>query len=206
MRLVRFVILVAVLVAVIGGPTAVGRVDQTLSSPTSAQGKSPFDALHFRPIGPASMSGRIADLAVYEPNPAIYYVGTAHGGVWKTANAGTTFEPIFEQVGMMSIGDVTVSQSNPDLLWVGTGESNNRQSTGWGDGVYKSTDGGKTFTNMGLRMSRAINRIVIDPRDNDVVCSARCRSPTRAGSWTGIRAARHSRTWGFGRRAPSIAS
>ena len=97
------------------------------------------------------MSGRIADLAVYEPNPSIFYVGTAHGGVWKTTNNGTTFEAQFQDQGLMSIGDVTVSQSNPDLVWVGTGESNNRQSTSWGDGVYKSTDGGKTYTNMGLR-------------------------------------------------------
>ena len=111
------------------------------------------------------MSGRISDLAVYEANPAIYYVGTAHGGVWKTTNNGTTFEAQFQDQGLMSIGDVTVSQTNPDLVWVGTGESNNRQSTSWGDGVYKSTDGGKTYTNMGLRASKHINRIVIDPRE-----------------------------------------
>ena len=128
-----------------------------------------FDSLHFRPIGPASMSGRISDLAVYEPNPALYYVATAHGGVWKTLNNGTTFEAQFQQQGLLSIGDVTISQSNPDLVWVGTGESNNRQSTSWGDGVYKSTDGGKTYLHMGLRTSRHINRIVIDPRVNDTV-------------------------------------
>ena len=115
------------------------------------------------------MSGRIADLAVYEANPAIFYVGTAHGGVWKTTNNGTTFEAQFQDQGLMSIGDVTMSQSNPDLVWIGTGESNNRQSTSWGDGVYKSADGGKTWTAMGLRASRHINRIVIDARDNDTV-------------------------------------
>ena len=118
------------------------------------------------------MSGRISDLAVYEANPAIFYVATAHGGVWRTTNAGTTFEPQFQDQGVMSIGDVTVSQSNPDLVWVGTGESNNRQSTSWGDGVYKSTDGGKTYTNMGLRSSKHINRIAIDPRNTDVVLVA----------------------------------
>ena len=115
------------------------------------------------------MSGRISDLAVYEANPAIFYVGTAHGGVWKTTNSGTTFEAQFQDQGLISIGDVTVSQSNPDLVWVGAGESNNRQSTSWGDGVYKSTDGGKTYTHMGLRTSRHVNRILIDPRNNDVV-------------------------------------
>jgi photosystem II stability/assembly factor-like uncharacterized protein len=146
------------------GPSVIGRA-QTGGSASAG----PFDSLHWRPIGPASMSGRIADVAVYEPNSNIWYVGTAHGGVWKTVNNGTTFEAQFQDQGLMSIGDIAVSQSNPDLLYVGTGESNNRQSTSWGDGVYKSTDGGKTYTNIGLKSSRHINRIVIDPRDNDTV-------------------------------------
>jgi len=149
-------------------------------------GSSPFESLHFRSIGPASMSGRISDLAVYEANPAIYYVGTAHGGVWKTINNGTTFEPQFQDQGLIAIGDVTVSQSNPDLVWVGTGESNNRQSGSWGDGVYKSTDGGKTWTNMGLRLSRHINRIVIDPRDNNTVFVAATGSLWGAGGDRGV--------------------
>jgi photosystem II stability/assembly factor-like uncharacterized protein len=156
----------------------------------------PFDALHFRPIGPASMSGRIADLAVYEPNPAIFYVAAAHGGVWKTTNGGTTFEAQFQDQGLMSIGDVTVSQSNPDLVWVGSGESNNRQSTGWGDGVYKSTNGGKSYTNVGLKTSRYINRIVIDPRNNDVVFVAATGSLWGPGGERGIyRTTDGGRTW-----------
>jgi len=118
------------------------------------------------------MSGRIADLAVYEANPAIYYVGTAHGGVWKTTNNGTTFEAQFQNQGLMSVGDVTVSQSNPDLVWVGSGESNNRQSTSWGDGVYKSTNGGEELYEHGAQNLRFINRIVIDPRNNEVVLVA----------------------------------
>jgi photosystem II stability/assembly factor-like uncharacterized protein len=128
-----------------------------------------FEALHFRSIGPAQMSGRIADLAVYEANPAIYYVGTAHGGVWKTTSNGVTFEALFQNEGLISIGDVTVSQRNPDLLWVGAGESNNRQSTSWGGGVYRTTDGGRTFQHMGLANSRHINRIAIHPANDDVV-------------------------------------
>ena len=145
--------------------------------PLSAQaGTTPvateFERLHFRSIGPATMSGRIADLAVYEANPAIYYVGTAHGGVWKTTSNGALFTALFQDQGLIAIGDVTISQSNPDLVWVGAGESNNRQSTSWGGGVYKSTDGGKTFQLMGLRESRHINRIVIDPSNNDVVLVA----------------------------------
>src|SRR4029077_5445557 len=167
MKPVRVLILICALAIAFGAQSLVGRSEQAPAGAASSKG--PFDSLHFRPIGPASMSGRITDLAVYEPNPSIFSVGTAHGGVWKTTNAGTTFEAQFQDQGLISIGDVTVSQSNPDLLWVGAGESNNRQSTSWGDGVYKSTDGGKTFTHMGLRTSRHVNRILIDPRNNDVV-------------------------------------
>jgi photosystem II stability/assembly factor-like uncharacterized protein len=167
----RLIALGACVAAITGQTLLTGRAEQ--APPASASAASgPFDALHFRPIGPASMSGRISDLAVYDANPSVYYVATAHGGVWKTTNNGTTFEAQFQDHGLMSIGDVTISQSNPDLVWVGTGESNNRQSTSWGDGVYKSTNGGKTYTHMGLRTSRHINRIVIDPRDNDVVLVA----------------------------------
>ena len=167
MQFYRFIgVALAAAVLLAGRPLA-GGSEQGPAAP--ADGASPFDSLHFRPIGPASMSGRITDLAVSEANPALYYVATAHGGVWKTTNNGTTFEAIFQDQGPLSIGDVTISQSNPDLLWVGSGESSNRQSVSWGDGVYKSTDGGKTFTHMGLRASKAINRIVIDPRDNNVV-------------------------------------
>jgi photosystem II stability/assembly factor-like uncharacterized protein len=132
------------------------------------------------------MSGRISDLAVYETDPSLYYVATAHAGVWKTTNNGTTFEAQLQDHGLMSIGDVTISQSNPDLVWVGSGESNNRQSTSWGDGLYKSTDGGKTYQNMGLRTSRHINRIVIDPRDNNVVLVAATGSLWGPGGERGV--------------------
>src|SRR4029453_9059357 len=160
----------AVLVAAFGVRALVGLAEQAGGSRVSGGG--PFDTLHFRPIGPASMSGRIADLAVYAANPSIYYVVTPPRRGGKTTNNGTTFEAQFQDQGLISIGDVTVAQNNPDLVWVGTGESNNRQSTSWGDGVYKSTDGGKTFTQMGLRTSKFINRIVIDPRNNDIVLVA----------------------------------
>src|SRR5262245_16380299 len=164
-----FAVGVAIMLA-LGGQSLVGRGGQAPVAQPPAGG--PFDGLHFRPIGPASMSGRISDIAAYEANPAIFYVGTAHGGVWKTVNNGTTFEAQFQDQGLISIGAVAISQSNPELVWVGTGESNNRQSTSWGDGVYKSTDGGKTYTNVGLRTSKHINRIVIDPRANDTVLVA----------------------------------
>jgi hypothetical protein len=131
-----------------------------------------FEQLHFRSIGPAIMSGRISDFAVYEANPAIFYVATAHGGVWKTTANGPLMTPVLQDEGLLSIGDVTVSQSNPDLVWVGKGEANNRQSTSWGDGVYKSTDGGKTWKFMGLGESKHVGRILIDPSNNDVVLVA----------------------------------
>jgi photosystem II stability/assembly factor-like uncharacterized protein len=131
-----------------------------------------FESLHFRSIGPAIMSGRISDFAVYEANPSIFYVGTAHGGVWKTTSNGALMTPVLQHDGLLSIGDVTVSQKNPDLIWVGKGEANNRQSTSWGDGVYKSTDGGKTWQMMGLANSKHIGRILIDPANDDIVLVA----------------------------------
>ncbi len=123
----------------------------------------------WRAIGPASMGGRIDDLAVVESNPYTFYVGAATGGVWKTTNNGTTFEPIFDTYPVSSVGDLAVSQSDPNIVWVGTGEPNNRQSSSFGDGIYKSTDAGKTFINMGLRDSQTIARVVIDPKDNNTV-------------------------------------
>jgi photosystem II stability/assembly factor-like uncharacterized protein len=186
MRPYRLLVLVIALAFAFGAQSLVGRSAQPTSTLDGASGSGPFDTLHFRPIGPASMSGRIADLAVYEANPSIYYVGSAHGGIWKTTNAGTTFDAQFQDQGLMSIGDVTVSQSNPDLVWVGTGESNNRQSTSWGDGVYKSTDGGKSYVNVGLKTSKFINRIVIDPRNNDVVFVAATGSLWGPGGERGV--------------------
>ena len=155
-----------------------------------------FKSLHFRSIGPATMSGRIADLAVYEANPAIYYVATAHGGLWKTTSNGTTFIPQFQDAGLISVGDVTISQTNPDLVWLGAGESNNRQSTSWGGGVYKSTNGGTTFQHMGLADSKHINRIVIDPANNDVVLVAATGPLFGSGGDRGIyKTTDGGRTW-----------
>ena len=131
--------------------------------------ESVLDGLKWRCIGPANMGGRIDDFAVVESAPHIIYAGTASGGVWKTTNNGVTWEPIFDDQPTSTIGDVTISPSNPDIVWVGTGEPNNRQSSSWGDGVYKSTDGGKTWKNMGLKDTHHIGRIVIHPTNPDVV-------------------------------------
>ncbi|MGH9844677.1 MAG: WD40/YVTN/BNR-like repeat-containing protein, partial [Blastocatellia bacterium] len=106
--------------------------------------ESLFKSLQFRALGPAIMGGRIDDFAVVESNPHIIYAATASGGLWKTVNNGVTWEPLFDGESHSSIGDVTIAPSNPDIVWVGTGEANNRQSSSWGNGVYKSADGGKT--------------------------------------------------------------
>jgi photosystem II stability/assembly factor-like uncharacterized protein len=182
MRQHRVIALAAAAALAVAGQSLTGRAAQ----PASAHPETPFDHLHFRSIGPAGMSGRIADIAVYEANPNIFYVGAAHGGVWKTVNGGTTFEDQFQHQGLMSIGDIAVAQNNPDLVWVGTGESNNRQSTSWGDGVFKSTDGGKTYANAGLKTSRHINRIVIDPRNTDTVFVAATGPLFGAGGERGV--------------------
>jgi photosystem II stability/assembly factor-like uncharacterized protein len=123
----------------------------------------------WRGIGPASMGGRIDDISVVESNPYIIYVGFATGGVWKSTNNGTTFQPIFDTYSTASIGDVEVSQSDPNIVWVGTGETNNRQSSSFGDGIYKSTDAGATFKKMGLEDSQTIARIVMDPKNPNIV-------------------------------------
>jgi photosystem II stability/assembly factor-like uncharacterized protein len=128
--------------------------------------------LEFREIGPAVMGGRIDDFGVVESNPNIVYVGTASGGVWKTTNNGTTWEPVFDKEGVSTIGDIAIAPSDPAVVWVGTGEPNNRQSSSWGDGIYKSLDAGKTWTNMGLRATLHIGRVVIHPKNPEVVYAA----------------------------------
>ena len=123
----------------------------------------------FRSIGPASMGGRIDDIAVYEKDPRIIWIGYAMGGVFKSMNAGTTFLPVFEQYGSASIGDIALDQNNPNIAYVGTGEPNNRQTSSFGDGIYKTTDGGKTFTHVGLREVQTIARIVLHPQNSNIV-------------------------------------
>ncbi len=146
----------------------------------------PFDRLHFRDVGPSIMSGRIDDFAVLDRDPRIFYVAAATGGLWKTTNGGVTFASVFDSAGMASIGTVTIAQNDPNLVWVGTGENNNRQSSSWGDGVYKSTDGGLSWKNMGLRDSKQVARIVVDPIDHDVVYVAALGDLWRSGGDRGV--------------------
>lgn len=125
--------------------------------------------LKFRSIGPAFASGRIADFAVNPDNPSEYYVGVACGHVWKTTNNGNTFKPVFDNYGVYSIGCLAMDPDNHNVVWIGTGENNHQRALGYGNGVYKSVDGGKSWKNMGLKESRQIGMIAIDPRDTDVV-------------------------------------
>lgn len=127
------------------------------------------ERFEWREIGPANMGGRITDLAVFNDDPSTYYVGTASGGLLKTTDNGVTFEHQFTGQDTVAIGDISVSQQNPDLIWVGTGEENPRNSSSFGDGVYKSTDGGATFEHMGLEESFQTGALVIHPEDNDTV-------------------------------------
>jgi photosystem II stability/assembly factor-like uncharacterized protein len=128
--------------------------------------------LEFREIGPAIMGGRIDDVAVVESNPNIVYVGPATGGIWRTTNNGTTWEPLFDKESNPSVGDIAIAPNDPSVIWVGTGEPNNRQSSSWGDGIYKSTDAGKTWKNMGVAATKHIGRVVIHPHNPDVVYAA----------------------------------
>ena len=134
--------------------------------------KDPLDelstsALKFRCVGPALTSGRISDFAVNPKNPSEYYVATSSGGVWKTTNAGTTYKPIFDGQGSYSIGCVTMDPSNSSTIWVGTGENNNQRSVAYGDGVYKSNDGGSSWKNVGLENSEHIGKIIVHPEDSN---------------------------------------
>ncbi|MBI3539483.1 MAG: hypothetical protein HY076_04340, partial [Candidatus Eisenbacteria bacterium] len=127
-----------------------------------------FKDLAWRPIGPANMGGRVSAIAVVEKHPATFYVGLGTGGVFKTGNAGTTWSAVFEKEAVASIGAIAVWQKNPDVVWVGTGEANSRNSSSWGNGVYRSTDGGGTWTSLGLPTTQAIARVVLDPADSNV--------------------------------------
>ena len=139
-----------------------------LALPASLEAQK-LDALAFRAVGPALTSGRVADLAINPLNPDEWYVAAASGGVWKTANHGLTFEPLFDDQGSYSIGCITLDPSNSHTVWVGTGENNNQRSVAYGDGVYKSTDGGSSWTNVGLKASEHIGMIAVHPKNSNIV-------------------------------------
>src|SRR5947209_15171236 len=133
-------------------------------------GSDAISGLGARNIGSAAMSGRVAALAaVKEDGRLTVYVGAASGGVWKSINGGTTFKPVFDKEAVQSIGAITIDPQSPKTIWVGTGEAWTRNSTSIGDGIYKSTDGGDSWHNMGLPNSERISRILVDPKDSNTV-------------------------------------
>ncbi len=168
-RLVKSAFLTSALFAsaALSSGAVIGQSDN--SDDQGAMSSATFSAMKLRNIGPAYMSGRIADIAVDQTDPSTWYVAVGSGGVWKTENNGTTWAPLFDKQAVYSTGDVTISPSNPNIIWVGTGENNGGRHISFGDGVYKSHDGGKTWKNMGLAESEHISDIIIHPTDPDTV-------------------------------------
>jgi hypothetical protein len=150
---------------------------------------STFSGLAFRELGPALTSGRVSDIAVHPTNHSEWMVATASGGVWHTINSGTTWTPVFDGEGSYSIGCVSYDPTNPLVVWVGTGENNSQRSVSFGDGVYRSMDGGKSWENVGLGDSQHIGKIIVHPDNGNIVYVA---GPSMAGkpgkrSWISAR-------------------
>ena len=164
MRIVPVILLAGLCGSLGAQATPAPAADTTNKAETAA-----LAGLKLRSIGPALTSGRIADVAVDPTDKKIWYVATAAGGVWKSTNAGVSFSPIFDGQGSFSIGAIAIDPKNPSVIWVGTGENNAQRVVAYGDGIYKSIDGGRSWKNVGLKASEHIGRIVIDPRNSDVV-------------------------------------
>lgn len=144
---------------------AFGQSDKNETSPLTAA----LSNLSWRSIGPANMGGRVSDVEGVPGDPNTVYVATGSGGIFKTTDGGVNWTPIFDRQTTISVGDIALEPGNPDVIWVGTGESNSRNSVSFGDGIYKSTDGGKTWKNLGLKETNTISRIVINPKNPDIV-------------------------------------
>ena len=151
-----------------------------------AAGDAPYARLKWRSVGPAVAGGRVAAVAGTAQNPQLYYLGAAGGGVWKSDNGGATWSPVFEKESVSSIGAVTIDPQNQNVVWVGTGESNPRNDVTYGDGVYKSADGGATWKNVGLQPTRHISRILVDPKNSNHVIVGAFGDPFRDSSDRGV--------------------
>jgi photosystem II stability/assembly factor-like uncharacterized protein len=169
-KLFVFVLCAILVSSTLGGttPNKESQSDDTTKS-KDPMSSAIFNGLKLRSIGPALMSGRISSIAISPNDKSNWFVAAASGGVWKTTNSGTTWSPIFDGEGSYSIGCVMIDPNNPLVVWVGSGENNSQRSVGYGDGVYRSDDGGKSWKNMGLKKSEHIARVVIDPRNSNVV-------------------------------------
>jgi photosystem II stability/assembly factor-like uncharacterized protein len=159
------ILLVALAAPALAGAAEKPKAPAAAPAPAPLLAPSKLKAFKARPIGPAVMGGRVSDIALDPENPYVFYLGFATGGVAKTSNNGATFQGVFEKEAVASIGAVVVAPSDAKTIWVGTGEGNDRNSSAWGDGVYLSTDGGESWANVGLRASKAIARIAVDPKD-----------------------------------------
>ena len=185
----RSVLVALAIVAARGGLVSIAQVPAALTS-------ADFSGLRFRNIGPAAMSGRFVDMDVVESNPYTMYVASATGGVFRTTDNGVTWTPVFEKEAVHSVGDIAIFQADPNVIWIGTGERANRQSVSWGDGVYKTTDGGRTWVNVGLRSSMHIGRIVTHPTNAQIVYVAAQGSVWGPGGDRGLyRTVDGGRTW-----------
>ncbi len=163
---------ILVLAALLALPLAAAAAKPAATSATETtdvMSADTFKGLELRGIGPAFNSGRVTDLAIDPTDHSRWFVASASGGVWRTDNAGTTWTPVFDEQGSYSIGCITLDPANPHVVWVGSGENNSQRSVSWGDGVYRSRDGGVTWENLGLKHSEHIGKILVDPRDSNVV-------------------------------------
>lgn len=176
---------------------AAPRTGQTgRDSARSDSARNPYGGFRFRSVGPALTSGRISDIAVHPTDHKIWYVAVASGGVWKTTNAGTTWSPVFDNQPSYSIANVVIDPRNPNVVWVGTGENNAQRSVAYGDGVYKSVDAGRTWTNVGLKESEHIGKILIHPENSDIVFVAAQGPLSREGGERGLyKSSDGGRTW-----------
>src|SRR5437588_7730061 len=147
------------------------------SGPDAEKKSHPMAGMRLRSLGPAVMSGRVVGFALHPEHRSQYFVAVASGGVWKTENAGVSWKSVFDNEGSYSIGCVVTDPKNPNVVWVGTGENNSQRSVGYGDGVYKSIDGGKTWKNDGLKNSEHIATILRAPRDSGTDYVAAQRPP-----------------------------
>ncbi|MEJ2367956.1 MAG: glycosyl hydrolase, partial [Acidobacteriota bacterium] len=192
MRRTRW-LLAALLVAVLAAPavSARSKTAKTTGAKSAKAKNCPmcaatFEGLELRGIGPALTSGRVSDIAVDPHNRARYFVAAASGGVWRTVNDGTTWTPVFDKEGSYSIGCVAIDPNNPHVVWVGTGENNSQRSVGYGDGVYRSNDDGRTWKNMGLKDSQHIAKILVDPKNSHIVYVAAQGPLWNAGGQRGL--------------------
>lgn len=177
---------ISILITALSLSTAASFAQKTTPEKKPIDNEATYGILGWRNLGPAVTSGRIIDIKVHPKNNNVWYVASACGGVFKTTNSGTTFDPVFDDASVYSIGCLAIDQQNPNVVWIGSGENNNQRSVSYGDGIYKSEDGGKSFKNVGLGKSEHIGMISIDPKNSDIIYVAAYGPLWSAGGERGI--------------------